>query len=443
MATSKFASPVSRRRFLQAGAAWWGAASCGWLPRLATAAGPDPKRRGSCIVLWMAGGPSQTDTFDMKPGHANGGQFKEIETSVPGVRFSQHLPKLAQQAERLAILRGMSTREGDHLRGAYLMHTGQVPGGPLNYPSLGASLSKELGRHDSALPNYVAVNPAPFTSGGMGPGFLGPRYAAATVGPRGGGPAPSDENALADLGVDYLTLPAGVDMQRHEARLALWQKQQADFLQRHASDAAEAQATIFQSAVRMMHPEAASAFDLSQEKESVRRAYGAGMFGQGCLVARRLVERSVPFVEVTLGGNGLGWDTHLNNFPAVERLSLELDQGWSTLMQELDERGLLETTTICWMGEFGRTPNINNSAGRDHYPDAWTCVLAGGGIAGGQAYGKTDEAGREVVEGKVEVQDLLATICRAVGVDPETEHYSPQNRPLKISEGTPVAEVLA
>lgn len=437
-------SQLSRRRFLQGTAGLLGAASCAWLPRLAAAAAPDPQRKRSCILLWMGGGPSQTDTFDMKPGHANGGQFKEVETSVPGLRFSQHLPKLAQQADRLAILRGVSTKEGDHLRGTYLMHTGQRPGGPLVYPALGASLAKALGSREATLPNYVAVNPGQVLGGSaLSPGFLGPRYAAATVGARGGPPAEGDATALADLGVDFLSLPPGIDQQRHESRLALWEQQQQEFLQRHPRGAAEAQATIFQSAVKMMHPEAASAFDLSQEKREVREAYGRGTFGQGCLVARRLVERGVPFVEVTFGGEGLGWDTHLNNFPAVERLSQELDQGWATLMQELHDRGLLETTTICWMGEFGRTPVINNNAGRDHFPDAWTCVLAGGGIAGGQAFGKTDAAGREVAEGKVEVQDLQATICQAVGVDPATEHYSPQARPIKISEGTPIAQVLA
>lgn len=433
----------SRRRFLQSTAGLLGAASCSWLPQLAAAAGSDPKRKRSCILLWMAGGPTQTDTFDMKPGHANGGEFKETETNVPGLRFSEHFAGLAQQADKLAILRGMSTREGDHLRGTYLMHTGQRPGGPLNYPSIGASLSKALDGNQSTLPNYVAVNPSGLLNGSaLSPGFLGPRYAAATVGTRGTPPG-EDSDAMADLGVDFLSLPPGIDAKRQDARLALWQDQQSQFLARHPSGAAEAQATIFQSAVKMMHPDAASAFDLSQESTETRELYGRGTFGQGCLIARRLVERHVPFVEVTLGGNGLGWDTHQGNFPAVERLSKELDQGWSTLLRELSERDLLESTTICWMGEFGRTPNINNTAGRDHFPDAWTCVLSGGGIAGGQAYGKTDEAGREVTDGKTEVQDLLATLCRAVGVDPATEHFSPQARPIKISEGTAIDQVLS
>jgi uncharacterized protein (DUF1501 family) len=194
-----------------------------------------------------------------------------------------------------------------------------------------------------------------------------------------------------------------------------------------------------------MDSAAAKAFDLSQETTAVRDAYGRGRFGQGCLMARRLIEAGVSFVEVTLGSlseNTLGWDTHINNFPAVRNLSAELDAGWGTLMKELQERGLLEVTTILWIGEFGRTPNINMQAGRDHFPAAWTCVLAGGGIKGGQAYGQTSPSGEEVVEGKVDIPDILATLSAAVGVDPETENVSEQGRPIKIAEGKPIREIL-
>jgi len=437
-------SRSSRRRFLAQTAAMIGASSSGWLPQLAAAAAEQPSRKRSCILLWMAGGPSQTDTFDMKPKHANGGEFKDVETSVPGLRFSEHLPGLAKQADRLAVIRSLSTREGDHVRGTYLMHTGYRPGGPVNYPALGAALAKALGSPEASLPNYVAVNPnQQFGAAARAPGFLGPRHAAATVGRRQTQGEAAAADAMTELGVDFLSLPPGVNQKRHDARLELLQRQQERFLTSHPGGAAEAQATIFRNAVKMMHPEAASAFDLGQEKTTLREKYGRGAFGQGCLIARRLVERNVPFVEVTLGGDGLGWDTHVNNFPALERLSGELDQGWSALLSDLAERDLLDTTTICWMGEFGRTPNINNNAGRDHFPDAWSCVLSGGGIAGGQAYGQTNESGTEVTENKVEVPDLFATICQAVGVDPATENYSPDLRPIKITEGNPIAAVLS
>ncbi|PQO26427.1 DUF1501 domain-containing protein [Blastopirellula marina] len=435
---------IDRRRFLQR--AMVGAASCSWLPTLVQAAADQPSKR-RCIVLWMSGGPSQVDTFDLKPGHANGGEFKEIETNVPGLKISEHLPLLAQQADKLAILRGMSTKEGDHQRGAYLMHTGQRPGGPLRYPAIGAALSKELGDPQADLPNFVSVNPnAALSQASISGGFLGPKYAATTVGQRAsyGPPAQGDQPmGPVDLGVDYLQLPGEVSADRAEARMKLWRGQQESFLAARDAAAPKSHDTIFRRAVRMMNPDAAAAFDLHQEEDAVREAYGNGRFGQGCLIARRLIERGVPFVEVTHGGDGLGWDTHQGNFAGVKRLSEELDRGWSTLMRELDERGLLESTTILWMGEFGRTPVINGNAGRDHFPDAWSCVLAGGGIAGGQAYGETSEGGEEVVDGKTDVPDMIATLCAAVGVDPARENISPLARPIKISEGAPIRALLS
>ena len=190
----------------------------------------------------------------------------------------------------------------------------------------------------------------------------------------------------------------------------------------------------------------ASAFDLSQEPATVRDAYGKGRFGQGCLMARRLLERGVPFVEVSLGGfdgASIGWDTHQNNFQAVKALSAELDAGWSTLMTELQDRGLLDTTTFLWMGEFGRTPRINDNGGRDHFPAAWSCVFAGGGIRGGQAYGRTSDDGMEVQDGKVDVGDVLATLCAAVGINPHKENISDQGRPVKLAEGKPIQAILS
>ena len=187
----------------------------------------------------------------------------------------------------------------------------------------------------------------------------------------------------------------------------------------------------------MIHSEAAAAFDLSQEPAKVRESYGKGVFGQGCLLARRLVEHGVPFVEVSLSSSSagsFGWDTHANNFEAVKALSAELDAGWASLMTDLAERGLLESTTIVWMGEFGRTPQINGQAGRDHFPRAWSCVLGGGGIAGGQAYGRTSADGMDIEEDPVEVTDVLATLCSALGVPPETENMSNTGRPIKIVE---------
>jgi hypothetical protein len=219
---------------------------------------------------------------------------------------------------------------------------------------------------------------------------------------------------------------------------------QQEFLDEHPVDNAVAHDTVYRRAMGMMDNKAGEAFDLSREDEVVRQAYGPGVFGQGCLLARRLIERGVPFVEVTLSGdNGLGWDTHQDNFTQVRRLSEQLDAGWGTLMTELSERGLLAETTILWMGEFGRTPAINRNAGRDHFPAAWTCVFAGGGIAGGQVYGKTTADGMEVAEGKVGVGDVLSTLCTALGVDPKNENVTKQGRPVKIAEGIPIDDILS
>jgi len=174
----------------------------------------------------------------------------------------------------------------------------------------------------------------------------------------------------------------------------------------------------------------------------VRSKYGPGQFGQGCLLARRLVERGVPFVEVALGDSG-AWDTHQDNFTQVRTLSEQLDAGWATLMTELQERGLLDSTTILWMGEFGRTPTINANAGRDHFPAAWSCVFGGGGIQGGQAYGRTSADGTVVEENKVDIGDILATLCAALGVAPDEENITPAARPVKIAEGSPIRDILA
>ena len=445
------AGHLSRRRLLSwAGAGLLGTSASGWLPVLADELAGNPKRKRHCILLWMSGGPSQTDTFDMKPDHANGGDFKEIATNVPGLRISEHLPKLAQQGDQLAVIRSVSTTEGDHGRGTFLMRTGHRPGGPDQFPTIGSLLSKELGDEEAELPNYVSIAPVQAFNQGQGPGFLGPKYAAATVGAIQGDssqvPAGPDEDGFARLGVDHLRLPAGVQKGQADGRLALWRSLQSGFLANRPAGSSLAQDTVYRRAIRTMRSDASVAFDLSHEADDVRRRYGRGGFGQGCLIARRLVERGVPFVEVTLGGfqGGISnWDTHQNNFPVVKNLSAELDAGWAALMSDLRERGLLETTTILWMGEFGRTPAVNDNAGRDHFPGGWSCVLAGGGVNGGQAYGRTSPDGMTIQEGKVEVGDLLATLCAALGVDPEKQNISDIGRPISIAEGDPITEILA
>jgi hypothetical protein len=438
---------VDRREILRAmGLGLLGSTCADWLPALAAEVAADPRRRRHCILLWMSGGPSQTDTFDMKPGHANGGEFKEIATRVPGLRFSEHLPKLAEFADRLAIVRSLSTKEGDHARGTQLVRTGHPPVGDVNYPSITCALAKELASGSTPLPNYVSVapplevNPAAFS-----PGFLGPGYAPAIVGSDAVNQSPeelqNEPAAMVDLRLNDLELPPGVDAAQAARRMELWEKLQRKILAQNGSGAFEAHHSLYRKAADMMRPEVRSAFDLSSEPEDVRRRYGRGLFGQGCLLARRLVERGVPFVEVALGG-GLAWDTHQDNFRQVRRLSEELDAGWATLLGELQERRLLDSTTILWISEFGRTPVINASAGRDHFPNAWTCVLAGGGIRGGQAYGRTSADGMIIEENPVGIGDVLATLCTALGVPHDHENVTPADRPIKLADGVPIQDIL-
>jgi hypothetical protein len=421
-----------------------GASTSGWLPALAQQAGVKPRRH--CILLWMNGGPSQLDTFDLKPGHTNGGPFKPIATSAAGVEICEHLPKLAAHAKHLAIIRSLTTKEGDHGRATYLMRTGYRPGGPVEYPTLGALVSKELGDESAELPNFVSISPFQvFNPAAYAPGFLGPRYAPATVGANDP-PGAAQTAGYAQLKLDNLNLPSGVDLDQSTKRLQLWNTLEQGFSTSHAGPSAAAHRLVYERAVRLMRSQAASAFDLEQEPHEVRDAYGRGRFGQGCLLARRLVERGVPFVEVTLGGldNGIpGWDTHQNNFPAVKTLCEQLDAGWSTLVAELAERSLLEHTTILWMGEFGRTPKINAQVGRDHFTAAWSCVLGGGGIRGGQVYGRSTPDGMSVADNPVSAAEVLATLCAALGIDPARQNINDLGRPISITEGQPIRDLLA
>jgi uncharacterized protein (DUF1501 family) len=243
------------------------------------------------------------------------------------------------------------------------------------------------------------------------------------------------------LRVENLSLPAKVSPERSEERRDLLNDLEADFLSSRPGSATKSHASAYQRAVRLMRESAAKAFELEDEDAKLRDRYGRNRFGQGCLLARRLIERGVPFVEVSLGG----WDTHDNNFTQVKSLCQTLDPAWSTLMADLKDRGLLETTTIVWMGEFGRTPGINPRQGRDHYPNAWSVVIGGGGIKGGQTVGKTSKDGLEVEERPVAVPDLLATICLAIGIDPNKQNMSNVNRPIRIVDksGSPIREVLS
>jgi hypothetical protein len=322
----------------------------------------------------MSGGPSQNDTFDPKPG--NVALFKAIDTNLPGVQFTENFPMLAKQADKLAIIRSMTHRTGDHSRGSYLMHTGYEPGPNVDVPSLGSVLAKELG--DDRAPRFFHIGATAFSNGGAGPAFLGKQFGPISIGAATGFDAAPRPN-------DPLPLPA---VEAFEA-------------------VAKGKGEAHRKAV-------AKAFDLKDEQADLRDAYGKSRFGKSCLLASRLVQAGVPVVEVTLGG----WDTHGNAVALSQKVCPELDAAFAALLQDLQNRKKLDSTVIVWMGEFGRTPLVNPNGGRDHYPQAFTAVLAGRGIKGGQAIGKTSNDGVQVEERPVSPQELFATIYTALGIDP-------------------------
>ena len=421
-----------------------------WFAPLARSVAGDPARKRSCILLWMAGGPATIDLFDLKPGHENGGPFKPIKTAAPGLEIGEHLPKLAQHGKNLAVVRSMSTQEGDHSRATFHLRTGNRPQGGIDFPCLGSLVGKELFDPAADLPPFVSIAPQRFAAqGAFGPGFLGPRYSPLLVadGQQFSAPVqPAELDRI--LKVQDLAASTQVSAADVDARLALMSDLEADFLKQRPGLAADGHKSAYGSAVRLMKSDGGKAFDLAEEKDAIRDKYGRNLFGQGCLLARRLVERGVPFVEVTLSaapGAPGGWDTHGNNFDQVKALAGVLDQGWATLMSDLKDRGLLDTTTIVWMGEFGRTPKINQGKGRDHWAVSWATVLGGGGIKGGQAVGKTSPGGDAVEDRPVSVPDLLATVVRAMGIDPEKQNMSNVNRPIRIVDKTarPITEVLS
>jgi hypothetical protein len=439
-----FDSLMSRRQLLRVGAVSTTVSMSGWMGKLALAAEESrtrPKR--SCILLWMNGGPSTIDLWDLKVGHENGGPYKEIETSAPGLKIGEHLPRLSKHGDRLAILRGMSTKEGDHARGTYLMRTGQLPGAAgIQYPSVGALVSKELGDSRAELPNFISIAPQRFFSQeAFGPGFLGPNHAPLIVGENQNFNNPQDNGIDQILKVADLERPKSVDDATGVVRLELLRDMQEEFAAARPGHIARSHASAYDRAIRLMQSEGGKIFDLTTESAATRDKYGRNLFGQGCLLARRLVEKGVPFIEITLGN----WDTHGQNFDLVKNLCGTLDTAWGALMDDLKDRGLMDTTTIMWMGEFGRTPKINQQRGRDHYPNAWSTVLAGGGIKGGQAVGKTSKDGTTVEERPTTTLDMLATLCMALGIDYEKTNPSNVGRPIRIVDKpcNPVKEVIA
>jgi hypothetical protein len=322
----------------------------------------------------------------------------------------------------VALIRSMTNREGEHQRATYQMHTGYVPAGGVRFPSLGSIVASEIAERDFDLPHFVSIGNRFDT---IGSGFLGMSFAPFAVADPNRMPANAE-------------LPGNVARGRFDRRLELMQDLERDFAESGGQARVRDHRALMDSAANMVRSPRLRAFDLSQETDAVRDRYGRTPFGQGCLLARRLVEAGVTFVEVTLAAVPSamgGWDTHQNNFDSTKVLSGVADTGFASLLRELRERGRLERTLVIWMGEFGRTPRINPLNGRDHYPRAFSVALAGGGIQGGRVIGATSEGGNEVTQRPVSVPDLFSTFTRSLGIDPRKERMSPQGRPIKIVDG--------
>jgi len=395
------------------------------LPPLAAraAARRGRERSRSLITLWLAGGPSQLETWDPHPGTAIGGPTRAIATAIPGVKIASDYPRVAERLAHFSLIRSLVSREGDHERGTHAVRTGYRPDPVLPHPALGAVAAHELPTAGLDIPAYVALGSDGFPGRG---GYLGGRF---------------DPYRVFVPGLAGQNLVPHVRDARQERRLVALRGLDERFA---AGRGVPVGATLhdhtLEAAVALMASEQLAAFSIADEPAAVRAAYGETPFGRGCLVARRLVEAGVRSVDVTLRG----FDTHAANFTGHAAQAAILDAALAALVDDLADRDLLESTVVLVAGEFGRTPRINPLDGRDHWPHGFSCLLAGGGVVPGQVVGATDPEGvaREP-ERPVTVGDLSATVLAALGIDWQRELMTPIGRPLKLAEGTPVEGLVA
>lgn len=385
------------------------------------------KQKGKrVLLLWLAGGASQLETWDPKPGRLTGGPYQAIQTSLPGVQISELMPKMSTRLHNTAIIRSLNTQIGDHGGGARLMHLGRRDEPNLKYPDLGSVLARELGRPDMQIPDHVSFYTA--TEGRRNavgqPGFLGGRYAPMFLTKEN---KPSHLSRLEDI----------TDLD-HSERADLRKLLAKRFAKGRASESLESHQVAYERVRGLMSSE--KLFDLSGEPQKTKDRYGKSLFAQQVMVARRLIEAGTPFVKVARAW----WDSHGQNFETHLELVTELDHVMSTLLDDLEDRGLLEDTLVITLAEFGRTPKINGSLGRDHFARAWSASLTGCGIKGGTVFGSTDEDGQHVKDNEIGAAELFATIYKAVGIDPHHEYFVGSRPVPLVDPGTKqVDEVLA
>ncbi len=414
---------ISRRSFLGS-AAGLGLAS-GFSAMIQPAASAKLARQERQVLLiWLAGGASQLETWDPKPGTDTGGPFRSIETSLPGVRISELMPSMAKQMHRLALVRGVNTKEDDHAKGQYLMQTGrrEVPG--QEYPHLGSLAAKYLNREQNPLPGFVHIQPGGGGLSGREAAFLGPKYGSLVL---GNGHAPANTTRAGSLGD---VAASRRELLRHHLN--------DRFARRRRTAETDAYTTTYDQALQLM--ERRDAFDVTKEPAADLDRYGTHDFGRHCLLARRLLESGVTFVKVSHSN----YDTHNENFDFHLEQVGEFDQSFSALLDDLAQRGRLAHTLVIVMSEFGRTPRINHLYGRDHWSAAWSVTLAGAGTKPGMVLGKTNANGTAVVDGQVNGGQLFHTYLRAVGLDP-SEPFDVNGRAIQIADPTASAikELLA
>ncbi|MCA8998215.1 MAG: DUF1501 domain-containing protein [Planctomycetaceae bacterium] len=414
---------VTRRSFLQLAGGGFAAMTSGSLLRSVVLNAAELKRNGrSCIMVFLNGAPSQLETWDPKPGTANGGPTKAIDTKIPGVQFAEYWPKLAQRMNDVSVIRTIAGKEAAHERGRYHLRTGHRLIGATKFPHVGSIVAQKLGDPDSDIPNFVSIGET------ISSGFLGVEVAPFIVNSAG-------------------QLPANVNNPvkgtRADRRMDMLRWQDDNFARAGAPDVAREHQELYRKASRLMSSSRMKAFTLEGESDKSKQDYGNNAFGQSCLVARRLVESGVPFVEVQRGG----WDMHTGLWKNMPRTAGEVDAGVSALILDLKQRGLLDKTLVLCFGEFGRTPQINQrtpDVGRDHWARNFNVLIAGGGLRGGVCVGSTSDDGMEIKDRPVEVEDLFATACSALTIDPEEELWTPDGRPVQIVDGgTPVSELLS